>query len=46
MSTEGQWVSRSYSDSLDTTLTDRRDIYDVRSASTATAMDGSRYETW
>ena len=46
MSTEGQWVSRSYSDSLDTTLTDRRDIYDVRSASTATAMDGSRYDTW
>ncbi|KRT69615.1 MAG: type II secretory pathway, pseudopilin PulG, general secretion pathway protein G [candidate division NC10 bacterium CSP1-5] len=46
MSTEGRWVIRSYSDSLDTTLTDRRDIYDVRSASTATAMDGSRYETW
>ena len=46
MSTEGQWVSRSYSDSLDTTLTDRRDIYDVRSASTATAMDGSRYDSW
>ena len=46
MSTEGRWVSRSYSDSLDTTLTDRRDIYDVRSASTTTAMDGSRYDSW
>ncbi len=46
MSTEGRWVIRSYSDSLDTTLTDRRDIYDVRSASTATAMDGSRYDAW
>lgn len=46
MSTEGRWLSRSYSDSLDTTLSDRRDIYDVRSASTATAMDGSTYDTW
>jgi general secretion pathway protein G len=46
MSTEGQWLTRSYSDSLDSTLTDRRDVYDVRSASTATAMDGSRYDSW
>jgi general secretion pathway protein G len=46
MTTEGQWVSRSYSDSLDATLSDRRDIYDVRSASTATAMDGSTYDSW
>jgi general secretion pathway protein G len=46
MSTEGQWVIRSYSDSLDATISDRRDVYDVRSTSTAAAMDGSRYDTW
>jgi general secretion pathway protein G len=46
MNREGLWVSRSYSDSLDTTLSDGRDIYDVRSASTAVALDGSRYDTW
>ncbi len=46
MSTEGRWVSRSYSDSLDATLGDGRDVYDVRSASTVTAMDGSTYDSW
>ena len=46
MTTEGRWVPRSYSDSLDSTLSDGRDVYDVRSASKATAVDGSRYDTW
>ncbi|MGH7253233.1 MAG: hypothetical protein ACREIE_05475, partial [Nitrospiraceae bacterium] len=46
MSTESRWMSRSYSDGLDATLSDRRDIYDVRSTSAATAIDGSRYDAW
>jgi general secretion pathway protein G len=46
MTREGRWVTRSYSDSLDATLTDERDVYDIRSASTATALDGSRYDSW
>jgi len=46
MTTEGRWVPRSYSDSLDSTLSDGRDVYDVRSASKATAVDGSRYDSW
>ncbi|MFQ5848653.1 MAG: type II secretion system protein [Candidatus Methylomirabilales bacterium] len=46
MTDEGRWVTRSYSDSLDATLTDGKDVYDVRSASTATALDGSTYDTW
>ncbi len=46
MTEDGQWVTRSYSDNPKTTLTDRRDVYDVRSASTATALDGSTYDTW
>lgn len=46
MTKEDQWVTRSYSDGLRSTLTDGRDVYDVRTASTATALDGSRYDTW
>ena len=43
---DGQWVTRSYSDSLTSTLTDGRDVYDIRSASRASALDGSTYDTW
>ncbi|MFQ5801930.1 MAG: type II secretion system protein [Candidatus Methylomirabilales bacterium] len=46
MTEDGRWVTRSYSDNLDSTLTDGRDVYDVRSASTATALNGSTYDTW
>jgi general secretion pathway protein G len=46
MTEDGQWVTRSYSDGLKSILTDGRDVYDVASTSTATALDGSTYETW
>lgn len=46
MTKDGQWVTRSYSDNLKSTLTDRKDVYDVRTASTATGLDGSTYDTW
>src|SRR3989337_3206789 len=40
MSTEGRWVIRSYPDSLDTTLTDRRGIFVVPAAVPPTALGG------
>lgn len=43
---DGRWVTRSYSDRLDATLTDGKDVYDVRSASRATALDGTTHDTW
>lgn len=46
MTQDGQWLTRSYSDSLQSTLTDGRDVYDIRSASTATSLNGSTYDTW
>lgn len=46
MTEDGKWLTRSYSDNPKTTLTDRKDVYDIRSASTATALDGSTYDTW
>ncbi len=46
MTKDGEWVTRSYSDSLDATLTDGRDVFDIRSPSTETALDGSTYDTW
>ncbi|MFQ5883148.1 MAG: type II secretion system protein [Candidatus Methylomirabilales bacterium] len=46
MIADGTWGTRSNSDSVNSTLTDGRDVYDVASTSTATALDGSTYDTW
>jgi general secretion pathway protein G len=43
---EGKWVTRSFSDNPDASLSDGKDVYDVRSASTAVALDGTSYDTW
>ena len=43
---EKQWIIRSYTDELDSRSTDGRDVYDIRSASKRTGLDGSQYETW
>ncbi|MGH7378291.1 MAG: hypothetical protein ACREKK_12850, partial [Candidatus Methylomirabilales bacterium] len=46
MAPDSPWASRSYSDSLDSSVTDARDVWDVRSSSTARALDGTTYNTW
>ena len=46
MSADGKWVLRSFSDNPESSLSDAKDVYDIRSASKATALDGTRYETW
>lgn len=40
------WGLRSYKDDFDSTIYSGEDVYDVFSQSTATAMDGTLYETW
>ena len=46
MTPDGKWVTRSFSDNPESSLSDGRDLYDVRSASKAVALDGTKYETW
>ena len=46
MNLEGRWVIRSYSDNPDSSLSDAKDVYDIRSASQAVALDGTIYDTW
>lgn len=46
MTPAGKWITRSYSDNPDSTLSDEKDVFDVRSASKATALDGTSYDTW
>lgn len=46
MTPEGKWVARSYSDNPDSSLSDEKDVFDVRSASTTMALDGTTYDTW
>jgi len=46
MSTEGKWISRSFSDNRDSSLSDGKDVWDIRSASKAAALDGTTYDTW
>ena len=46
MSADGKWVTRSFSDNPESSLSDGKDVYDIRSASKAAALDGTRYDTW
>ena len=46
MNPDGKWVLRSFSDNPESSLSDAKDVYDVRSASKAVALDGTKYETW
>lgn len=46
VSTDGKWITRSYSDNPDSSLPDGKDVYDIRSASKAVALDGTTYDTW
>ena len=41
-----QWVVRGYQDAADSLVWGGRDVYDVRSASEAAALDGTRYKDW
>jgi len=46
MTEDGRWVTRSFSDNPETSLSDAKDVYDIRSASQAVALDGTTYDTW
>lgn len=41
-----QWVLRSYTDDLESTTSDGRDVYDIRTSSEKQAINGSNYSTW
>lgn len=41
-----QWVLRGYQDAADSLAWSGRDVYDVRSSSENTALDGTRYKEW
>jgi general secretion pathway protein G len=46
MTADGKWVLRSFSDNPESSLSDAKDVYDIRSASKAVGLDGTRYDTW
>lgn len=46
MNPEGTWITRSFSDNPESSLSDGKDVYDVRSASKVVALDGTTYDTW
>ena len=41
-----QWIIRSYTDDADSSTSDGRDVYDVRTSSEGIALDGSKYSGW
>ena len=41
-----QWVLRGYQDDVDALIWGGEDVYDIRTASQLTAIDGSQYEDW
>ena len=46
MTPDGKWITRSFSDNPDASLSDGKDVWDIRSASKAVALDGTTYDTW
>jgi general secretion pathway protein G len=44
--TNEQWMLRGYQDETDSITWGGKDVYDIRSGSEATALDGSRYKDW
>jgi general secretion pathway protein G len=46
MTPDGKWIIRSYSDNVESSMSDGKDVYDIRSASQAVALDGTKYDTW
>ena len=46
VSPDGRWITRSFSDNPDSSLSDAKDAYDIRSASKVVALDGTTYDTW
>lgn len=46
MTPDGKWITRSFSDNPDSSLSDGKDVWDIRSASKAVALDGTTYDSW
>ncbi|MGE5850794.1 MAG: type II secretion system protein [Candidatus Methylomirabilota bacterium] len=46
MKPDGKWITRSFSDNPDSSLSDGKDVWDIRSASKVVAIDGTTYDTW
>jgi len=46
LSADGKWVLRSFSDNPESSLSDGKDVYDIRSAGKTKALDGTTYDTW
>ena len=46
MTPDGKWIPRSFSDNPESSLSDGKDVWDIRSASKAVAIDGTTYDTW
>lgn len=40
------WITTSYTDDPETGITDGKDVFDIRSASDKTTLDGTKYNEW
>lgn len=46
LGTASQWVIRGYQDEPDSLIWNGKDVYDIHTASTAQAIDGTNYRDW
>jgi general secretion pathway protein G len=46
MTEDGKWVTRSFTDNPESSISDSKDVWDLHSASKAVASDGTIYDTW
>ena len=43
---KGDWITRSYTDDPESSLSDGKDVFDIKSTSDGTALDGTKYREW
>jgi len=43
---KADYITTSYTDDPESSFSDGKDVYDVRSASDRTALDGTKYSEW
>lgn len=43
---KAEWITRSYTDDPESSMSDGKDVFDIKSASDGTALDKTKYNEW
>lgn len=43
---KAEWITRSYTDDTESSMSDGKDVFDIKTASDGTALDKTKYSDW